>query len=272
MQFDFKNKTYSEIYSIFQTRKDMVSKEHTRKIDIFQRSIEVTYNIDMLLNSTFSSEYEATGKIQTGPKCLIPILFERNYHYIIAAHELTKLGLANSSYLNLRAVFEGVMQIYLLQLTKEEADLCYKKELGDLSTEEKKELRNKYQWLKPSKIREILYTDIKKQQVTDLYGIVSKCAHPTVEGAMNDFRLNHKVISDLLDVSLALLAANLIAIHESYFELIGNKENEDITRVLDLIAKEYNNKMPDMVPNNPNILDKLRINLEKLNEMSISDF
>jgi len=164
------------------------------------------------------------------------------------------------------------MQIYLLQLTEKEADLCYKKEIGDLTLEEKNELRKNYEWFKPAKVREILYSNTKKQQVDDLYRIVSNCAHPTVKGSMNDFQLNHGVISDVLDVSLALSVANLIAIHESYFELIGEKEIDDIVYVLDMISKEYNNQIPDMVPNNPNIIDKLRINLEKMNEYEVSGF
>lgn len=262
MEPEFKRKTYLEISSIFQNRKDIISKEHANKIDVLQHSIEVSYNIDVGLNSSFYHTYKTTGKEQTGPKALIPLLFIRNFHYLIAVHELASRGIINPSYLNLRAVFEGIMHIYLLQLTDKEADLCYKKEMGKLNPEEEKELKKKYQWLKPSKVRNILYSDTKKNQVDELYKMVSGSAHPTIKGAASDFQLKHLIISDVFDVSLALSAANLIAIHECHIETIGEKEREDIANVLERICKEYDNQMPDLVPNNPQLVEKLNIRFQ----------
>lgn len=262
MQPEAKKLEYPEISALFQERKVLISEEHASKIDVFQRSMEVAFYLNKFLYSAFSEQYIDTGEKHTGPMALIPILFERNNHYLIAAHELTLLGLSNPSYLNLRAVYEGITQMYLLKLTEKEANLFYKKEIDDLTTEEEKELKNKHEWLRPAKVRKILYSGEKKALADQLYSVVSNSAHPSVKGAMSDFQLKHPVISDILDVSLALSVSNLFAISESYYEIIGEKEIEGIEEVLDMVSREYGDQTPDMIPNHPNIIDKLNIRFQ----------
>lgn len=259
MQPEVKRLSYSEIDKTFQNRKDIISETYASKIDVFQDIIELSFHLARVLNARFNEEYEATGKKMTGAEALIPILFERNNHYLIAVHELGLIGLSNPSYLNLRAIFEGITQIYLLHLTDKEADLFYKDQLERLNASEKKELRRDYNWLSQAKVRDILYSGTKKDDLKKLYSVLSNSTHPSVKGAMGDFTLKHNVVIDILDVSLILSVANLIAINESYFEKINEEEMDDIGEALDKVAKELNNEMREMIPNNPAVIEKLKI-------------
>ncbi len=264
MQLEAKKKNYSEISTVFQTRKDLISERFASKIEVFQDSIEVAFYLYDNLQSKFNERYENTGKKVTGPKSLIPFLFVRNIHYLIAANELVLLGLINPSNLNLRAVFENITMMYLLNLTTEEAELYYKKEMKTLTKYDERDLNGKYRWFSQSKVGDILYTKEKKAQIQKYYSVASYPAHPTIKGTILDIETNYDAIIDTLNVSLAFSAANLIAFHESYFEIFEKKEIDEIENSLDKISKELDNQIPDIIPNNPNVVDKLKINLQHM--------
>ena len=212
-----------------------------------------------ILNARFYEEYKKTSKPLDGPKALIPILFDRNNHYLIAAHKLALNGLINPAYLNLRTVFEGISQIYLLHLTEKEADLFYKKQLNILTPSEENDLIKTYEWLKPAKVRNILFTNQKKNQINDFYNQISNSTHPSIISAMSDFILREETSTDVLNLILGLSAANLIVINETYFEKFDQDEVDEITNMLDMIADELGGFMVDMIPNNPSIKGKLKI-------------
>ena len=139
-----KRRKCTEIESVLQIRKDFISKEYVNKINIFRDSVELLFYLRDILNARFYEEHKKTNKPLDGPKALIPILFDRNNHYLIAAFKLALSGLNNPAYLNLRTVFEGINLIYLLHLTEKEADLFYKKQLNILTTSEKKDFKKTF--------------------------------------------------------------------------------------------------------------------------------
>lgn len=255
-----RRRSYSDIESAFQTRRDSILKVYSGKINIFQETIELSFYLSDILNARFYEDYKKNNKPLDGPKALVPILFDRNNHYLIAAHKLASLfGLINPCYQNLRSVFEVINQIYLLHLTDIEADLFYKKQLDLLTSTEKNELKDRHENLKPAKVRKLLYTGTKKQQADDFYKMISNSTHPSIISAMSDFILRDETIKDALDLTLGLSAANIIAIHETYFEKFEQEEVDEITNMMDKIAKELGDVIVDIIPNNPSIPRQPRI-------------
>lgn len=253
-------RTYTVIEKALETRRDSISQKYSGKINSFQETMELLFYLSDILNARFYEDYKKSGKQLDGPKAMIPILFDRNSHYLIAAHKLASIyGLINPCYLNLRVVFEGIMQIYLLHLTGREAELFYKEQLDLLTSTEKKEFKEKYERLKPVKVRNILYTDTKKQQMNDFYGKISNSTHPSIISAMSDFIQKDATIEDALNLTLGLSAANIIAINETYFDKFEPEDVNEIGNTLDKIAKELGGVMVDMVPNNPTFKGKLKI-------------
>ena len=55
-----------------------------------------------------------------------------------AAYKLACIGLNNPAYLNLRTVFEGITQMYLLHFTDREAYIFYRQQLGTLTEDGRK--------------------------------------------------------------------------------------------------------------------------------------
>jgi hypothetical protein len=240
---------YNDIESILNYRKDIIFKEHAAKLDIFQDSIELLFNLTKVLNTGFLAEFKRTGKRLEGPRTIIPVLFERNNHNLLAAYKLACIGLNNPAYLNLRTVFEGITQMYLLHLTDREAYIFYRQQLGTLTETEEKELKNKHHWLRPSRIRELLYSGEKKKQVDDFYILISNAAHPGIKRAMGDFDYREEVTVDVLSILLALSAASLASIKNICSSMIGEKDVEEIDNMLDRVMQELDGEVLDISPN-----------------------
>lgn len=66
-------------------------KNHTDKINIFRDTIELLFYLRDILNARIYEDTKVSGKPLSGPKALIPILYDRNNHYLIAAYKLTIL-------------------------------------------------------------------------------------------------------------------------------------------------------------------------------------
>ncbi|MBP1909082.1 hypothetical protein [Methanolobus bombayensis] len=248
-----KRRDYNDIESILNYRKDIIFKEHATKLDIFQDSIELLFYLTKVLNAGFLDEVKKTGKRPEGPETIIPVMFERNNHNLLAAYKLACIGLNNPAYLNLRTVFEGITQMYLLQFTDREAYIYYKQQLGTVTTEEEKELKNKHHWLRPSRIRELLYAGEKKKHVDDFYILISNAAHPGIKRAMGDFDYREEVTVDVLSISLALSAASLMSIKNIYSAIIGAEEAEEIDDLLNRVAQELDGQVLDISPNHPGL-------------------
>ncbi|ETA69194.1 hypothetical protein MettiDRAFT_2688 [Methanolobus tindarius DSM 2278] len=244
-----KRRDYNDIESILNYRKDIIFKEHASKLDIFQDSIELLFYLTKVLNAGFLAEFKRTGKRLEGPRTIIPVLFERNNHNLLAAYKLACIGLNNPAYLNLRTVFEGITQMYLLHFTDREAYIFYRQQLGTLTEDEEKELKNKHHWLRPSRIRELLYTGEKKEQVDDFYILISNAAHPGIKRAMGDFDYRKEVTVDVLSISLALAAASLITVRDIYSSMISEEEAEEIDDLLDRVMQELEGEVLDISPN-----------------------
>lgn len=257
MQHDIRRRDYSEIESILLYRKDIISKKHVSKLKTFQDTIGLLFYLTAVLNSRFLEDLSIKGEHLKGPKSIIPVLFERNNHYLIAAYKLACIGLNSPSYLNLRAVFEGNTHMYLLHLTDREADLFYKQQLGTLTADEKNDLRSKYQWLRPSRIRDVLYTGEKKKQIDEFYILISNSAHPGVKNAMGDFDYREEITVDVLSVALALSAVSLITINDIYFDRFSKEEIEEIENTINRVTQELDAQVVDIVPNHPD-LEKVR--------------
>ncbi|TQD23511.1 hypothetical protein [Methanolobus vulcani] len=244
---------YNDIESIFSYRKDIIFSEHAAKLAIFQDSIELLFYLTTVLNAGFRDEVKRTSKRPDDPKSIIPVLFERNNHNLIAAYKLACIGLNNSTYLNLRTVFEGITQMYLLQLTDREAYIFYKQQLGTLTETEEKELKNKHHWLRPARIRQLLYTGEKKKQVDGFYILISNAAHPGIKRAIGDFDYREEVTVDVLSILLALSAASLVSIKNIYSSMINEEETEEIDNMLDRVTQELNGQVMDISPNHPGL-------------------
>jgi hypothetical protein len=249
-----KRRDYNDIESILNYRKDIIFKEHAAKLDIFQDSIELLFYLTKVLNAGFIDEFKRTGKRLEGPRTIIPVLFERNNHNLLAAYKLACIGLNNPAYLNLRTVFEGITQMYLLHFTDREAYIFYRQQLGTLTEMEEKELKNKHHWLRPSRIRELLYTGEKKKQVDDFYILISNAAHPGIKRAMGDFDYREEVTVDVLSISLALSAASLMSIKNIYSSMIGEEEVEEIDSILDRVVRELEGQVLDISPNHVGLI------------------
>jgi hypothetical protein len=254
-----KRRKYVEIDASFQTRKELTLKNHANKIDIYKDTIELLFYLSDILNARIYEDTKVSGKPLSGPKALIPILYDRNNHYLIAAYKLTSNCLINPAYLNLRVVFETIAKMYLLHLTGKEADLFYKSQLSALSVNEEEEFKSKYRWLGPKTVRNTLYSDEKKLQINDFYKQISNSAHPSIKSAMSDFEYRDETVTDALHLTLALSSANMIVIHETYFDKFNEEEETEITNTLVKIAKELGGFMIDMIPNNPNLKKKPKI-------------
>ncbi|WMW24847.1 hypothetical protein RE474_12300 [Methanolobus sediminis] len=248
-----KRRDYNDIESILNYRKDIIFREHAAKLDIFQDSIELLFYLTTVLNAGFIDELKTTGQRPDGPKSIIPVLFERNNHNLIAAYKLACIGLNNPAYLNLRTVFEGITQMYLLHLTDREAYIFYKQQLGTLTEDEEKELKNKHHWLRPSRIREVLYTGEKKKLVDDFYILISNAAHPGIKRAMGDFEYREEVTFDVLSILLALASASLASIKDIYSSMIDEEESKDIDNILNRVTQELNGQVMDISPNHPGL-------------------
>lgn len=260
MEPKISRRTYTLIESVFETKRDSILKKYSGKINTFQETMELLFYLSDILDARLYIDYKKTGKQLDGPKAMILILYDRNSHFLIAAHKLASLfGLMNPCYLNIRAVFEGIMQIYLLHLTGREAELFYKEQLDLLTPTEKKEFKEKYERLKPVKVRNILYTGTMNQQMNDFYKQISNSTHPSIKNTMSDFILRDETIEDALNLTLGLSAANIIAIRETYFEKFEEEEVDEISVVMDKIAKELGGFMINMIPNNPTFKGKLKL-------------
>ncbi len=251
-----KRRKYVEIDTPFQTRKELALKNHANTINIYKDTIELLFYLRDILNARIYEEVKVSGKSFSGPKALIPILYDRNNHYLIAAYKLTSNCLINPAYLNLRVVFETIAKMYLLHLTEKEADLFYKSQLNEMSVNEKKEFEGTFKWLGPAKVRNILYSDEKKLQINEFYKQISNSAHPSIKSAMNDFDYRDETVTDALHLTLALSCANIIAIHETFLDKFNEEEVTEIINTLDEIAEELGGVMIDMIPNNPNLKKK----------------
>ncbi|TGC10636.1 hypothetical protein [Methanolobus halotolerans] len=256
-----KRREYNDIESILLYRKDIIFKDHAAKLDIFQDAIELLFYLTTILNARFLDDLTVTGNTLKGPRSIIPVLFERNNHYLLAAYKLACIGLNNPAYLNLRAVFEGITHMYMLHLTDREADLLHKQQLGVLTADEEKELKNKHHWLRPSRIREVLYIGEKKKQIDDFYILISNSAHPGIKSAMGDFDYRKEVTFDVLTVSLALTAANLQTITETHFDKIYAEEMEEIKITMKKVAQELDGFIVNIIPNHPGLKNRLNPDL-----------
>lgn len=255
-----KRNKYVEIDELFQTRRELTLKNNASKINVYKDAIELLFYLGDVLQARLYEETEKSGKLLDEPKVLIPILYDRNNHYLIAAYKLTSNCLINPAYLNLRVVFETIAKMYLLHLTKKEADLLYKKQLDMLSKDEKKDLNKNYGGLKPFKVREILYCGKMKEQIDKLYGNLSNSAHPSIVSANSDFIYRDDTVADALNLTLALSSANLIVIYETYFDKFNKEDNSEIKNTLDKIAEELGGVMINMIPNNLKKNQKLSYN------------
>ncbi len=260
MSQGIKRRDYNDIESILNYRKDIIFKEHAAKLDILQDSIELLFYLTKVLNARFLDDVTAKRRSLKGPASIIPVLFERNNHYLLAAYKLACIGLNNPAYLNLRAVFEGITHMYLLHLTDREAELFYRQQLSVLTADEEKELKNRHHWLRPSRVRELLYSDKKKSQIDDFYILISNSAHPGIKNAIGDFDYNKELSSDVLSISMALAAANLLAVNETHFDRIYEEESEEIDRIISRVTEELDGFMVDIIPNHPQIKEKLNLN------------
>ncbi|SFM24085.1 hypothetical protein [Methanolobus profundi] len=247
---------YNDIESTFLYRKEIIFREHAAKLDILQDSIELLFHLTTVLNAGFVDEFKRTGKHPEGPGSIIPVLFERNNHNLIAAYKLACIGLNNPAYLNLRTVFEGITQMYLLHMTDREAYIFHKQQLGTLTEDEERELKNRHHWLRPSRIREVLYTGDKKEQVDDFYILISNAAHPGIKRAIGDFDYREEVTVDVLSISLALAVASLMAIRDIYSSMINEEEVEEIDDLLDRVMQELSGQVMDISPNHPGLKRK----------------
>ncbi len=248
-----KRRDYNDIESTFLYRKNIIIRDHAAKLDIFQDSIELLFYLTTILNAGFLDEFKRTGKRPEGPRSIVPVLFERNNHNLIAAYKLACIGLNNPAYLNLRTVFEGITQMYLLHLSDREAYIFYKQQLGTLTEDEEREMKNRHHWLRPSRIREILYSGGKKEQLDDFYILISNAAHPGIKRAMGDFDYREEVTIDVLSISLALAAASLMTVRDIYPAMIGEEEAEEIDDILERVARELNGPVMDISPNHPGL-------------------
>lgn len=258
-----KRREYTEIDASFQTRIELTSRNHTNKINIYQDTMELLFYLSDILNVKILEEAQESGKQMSGPKALIPILIDRNNHYLIASYKLTSNCLINPAYLNLRVVFETITKMYLLHLTEKEADLFYKSQLDELTEKEQQEFKKTFRWLAPNIVRKILYSNDKKYQMNRLYEIISNSAHPSIRSAMSDFDYRDDTVTDVLNMILAFSSANIIAIHETFFDKFNKEVTTEIHNTIDKIAIELDDFMFDMIPNNPNLKIKPKCLIKK---------
>ena len=251
-----KRRKYVEIDTLFQTRKELTLNNHVNKINIYKDAIELLFYLRDILNVKIYESAKSSGQPLSGPRALIPILYDRNNHYLIAAYKLTSNCLINPAYLNLRAVFEAIAQMYLLHLTEKEGNLFYKSQLNELNKEEKKEFRYEFKWIGPKIVRNILYSDEKKHQIDMFYKEISNSAHPSIKSAMNDFGYRDETVTDALDLILALSCANMIVINETFIDEFNEEVVIEIGNTLGIIGKELGGFMIDMIPNNPKLKKK----------------
>lgn len=258
MSIKIKKRSYSEIDLIFQEKDNLISNKFSVKINLVQEMLENLFYLIDTMNNIILEEYKRTNNKLDGPAALIPHLFEKNSHYLVAAHKLSLLGLINPSNSMLRSIFECISQIYLLHLTEKEAELIYKREVGILTDEEKTELRKKYRYMSPKMARDILYHNKKKTKLSEFYSSISTSTHPSIKGIRCDIELNYDSLDHTIYGILALGAANIIAFLEVYLDRLDENIIENSMELLDKIDKEYGS-MVDIVPNNPLFSEKLKI-------------
>ncbi|MCZ7383287.1 MAG: hypothetical protein O8C63_00880 [Candidatus Methanoperedens sp.] len=265
MVTEIKNQYYKKFDEFLQTKHEVILEKYVDKIDLIKEVIDYSLHLRYVMNAVFFEEVQKTGKKLDGPTALIPFLYDKNNHYLIAAYKLAVFGLINPSNSILRAIFEGITQIYLLYLTNNEAELYYKKQLGLLTPVEKKELKNKYHNLKPQMVRNILYCESKKKQIEDFYSVISNTTHPSIIGAMGDIGLEDEIMKDTLGGILALGSANIIAYYEIYSDDLDN--NCEIPNdLLYKVSKELDGFMIDIIPNKPTYSEKLKIMFKPPNQ------
>jgi hypothetical protein len=250
-------KTFDEIEKALTNRENIVKEKFVSEITLFKVAIEHSFYLSDLIRTRLEKKAIATSTKLDGPRALIPFLYPRNNHYLLAAYYLALKGLNNQSMSLIRTVFEGILHLYLLHLTEKEAWLFFKNETNQLSKEEKEELKKK-RYLSPNVIFGILYTKDTIKTLKKFYGYISKSSHPSIRSVMWDFQYNYESTKDTFFVILALCFSNLLVISEIYSNKLRKKEKEKTDEILNKIANKIE-ALPDLIPDKPDFIEKLKI-------------
>lgn len=250
--------TYGEINEKLKNRKDIISVNFFKETVLIEEIIEESFYLSKIIDNRILTKVKKTGRKLYGPKALPPTLFKRNNHYLIASYKLALDGLNNPCGLILRSVFETILQLYLVHLTREEARLFYKKEVNKLTPVEEKEVKKKYQYFKPKFIRELLYEGDKLDQHIKFYEALSISAHPSIKQAYGDFSYKEENTKDNLWLIMMLGCANIIAFGEIYHKLLESSVAQNLEELIKRIALELES-YPDLIPNKPEYKRKLKL-------------
>lgn len=255
---------FGQLDNIFNSRQRLINQQFSEDLALVKETIEQSFYLLDLIETRLAGEAITTGEKLSGPKALLPIIYGNNCHFLIASYKLVLQGLNNPARATLRSVFEGILQIYLLHLTKREAELFYKKDIGQLTADEEKEVKRKFNWLSPNKIREILYTEQTGKQMFKFYSVLSDSAHPSIKGRSSDIDYNENITKDNLFLILDLGFANLIAISEVYSDKMDEHEKQETDTILNKIVKRIES-IPNLVPDAQTFQGKIKIKLKTIN-------
>lgn len=202
-----------------------------------------------------------TGKRQKEINSLIFALYLRNCDYLISSYELCTSGFINATIVIQRSIFEANEGMYFLHIKENDraADLFVKKETQQLSNEERREIKNEFNYFKPSEIRKILYEDTKKTKLNDLYEDISRRAHPSIKSTFASYIEDPEFIRDSLRGIIFVGIANIVAFWEVNYNTFNQYKITKVDFILNKTVKELGVLPYDMIPSNPKIIDKIKI-------------
>lgn len=256
---------YSEVESKLKEvrTKELENDLIQHEIEIYKDIIEYSLYLYQATNKIYNAIYKSTGITVNEKDTWISRMYEKNCIYLISAYELCRYGFINPAYVILRSVFEVVDQIYLVQFTSVESNLFLKMELNDqtqLIKADTEEIRRKYNYFSPKKVRDILYEEntTKLAEIEEFYKSISKRAHASVKSSHSSFTVDQDMLDDTLLGILSLGIANLIAYWEVRFDVFNDNEIRKFDFILKKIRRDCDVIPFDIIPNKPNILSSVK--------------
>jgi hypothetical protein len=240
-------KEFDRVDNVLSNRKMIIHKLYKKELSLIQKSIGQSYLTNAKIHEFLFKQVRRTHRRIRGPKFMIPLVMDKNNHFLLAAYELSLVGLRNPTIALLRTVFEGVTRNYIYYLTKEAGRLLYNKDTETLTHKQKGRLK-KLKYLQQASCVKILYNKKMREKMESLYRMLSTSTHPSIRSYVYDLQFKRLETEDTLKFLLMLTVANLMQITEVYLNILPKsmlKVNESLINKSARLTGSYPNLLPD---------------------------
>jgi len=178
---------FSQLSDKFRMRHKNNSSNFKTEFDILEIALFESFSVKEYMIYQLKQIYSPEKPFE-GPRALIPMYYERNWHYLWGSYELVKVSLNNQCVELLRTVYESIQMMYYNIVADEtDSEFFYKWQTKQLKEEDKKIFKNKYQWFKPAFIMKELYSPDMYLKQRQFYEDLSITSHPNIKWTGSDF-------------------------------------------------------------------------------------